>query len=489
MPEFAYTARDRSGQTIEGTVQAENSALAAGRVRQMGYEVERVRPLPAGAGLGAPGMGAPGPVVPTPAAPPPPPSTLGRQRDQPYQRPADLPSIMPPGGLPGMAGNPEPAPPRPEIPYDNSARSVQGFRENFVYPVVSGVVLKDLALFYRQLATMINAGISLYQALATLEHQTRNPKLQAVLHECQKKVQEGGKLSEVFSAYPWIFTEVQIEMIRAAEFGGMLDTMLNRISDYLEQELALRQLIGRLTIYPKIVIFIAWMLLGIRFFTDAKPAFSKLIIGLMMANFPYTPLDYLIDTVGSMALLGAIIFGIVAFYRIVLFQSSEAREKYERFKFSLPGLGSVAKQFALARFGRTFGALYQAGLPLSTAIRVGGNACGSQVIATATRRALIATERGAVLSQAFRETGVFPPIVVDMLNTGEKSGNVDAMMTKVAEYLEGEAETRAHTYSHIFAAAVGLLVAILIGVAVIRFYMEYGSGMSGQMSGAGGESD
>jgi type II secretory pathway component PulF len=430
MPDFTYTARDRAGQVVEGTIEAANSALAAGRIREMGYEVERVRAVDS--------------------------RTTGRAREE---RPHS------------------PTPPLPHSP--TSSTLGQRAKEKLVYPVISGVVLKDLAIFYRQFATMIRAGIPLYQSLVTLEGQTRNAKLKEVIRSCQRQVEMGGKLSEVFAAYPWVFSEIQIEMIRAAEHGGMLDEMLNRISDYLEQELALRRLIGRLTLYPKIVVFAAWMILGVRFFVDGLPAFSKLIIGAMKpeAVNGYNGISYLFDTVFAMLLVGAVVFGIYAFCRIVLFQNENAREGYERFKMSIPGLGQVAKKFALARFGRSFGAMYAGGLPLNTAIRVAGDASGSRVIQHATQRALFSIERGSILSQAFRETGVFPPIVLDMLHTGEQTGNIDAMMQKVSEYLEGDAEAKAHLYSHIFATVVGLIVALLVGMAVIRFYMGYIGGI------------
>ncbi len=431
MPDYSYTAKDRNGRVIEGTIEADNSAIAAGRVRELGYEVERVRAMD-----------------------------------------------------PRAARSPHAA--EPERGGASSQTMGQRAKENLVYPVTSGIGLKELAVFYRQFSTMIHAGIPLYQSLVTLEGQTRNEKLKEIIRSCQRQVEVGGKLSDVFAGYPWVFSELQLEMIRAAEHGGLLDEMLNRISDYLEQEIKLRRLINGLTLYPKIVVFAAWMLLGVRFFVDTLPAFSKLIIGAMKPEFHYTLFDYLMDTVFSMLIVGAVVFGIYAFCRIVLFQNQDAREKYERFKMSIPGIGQVVKKFALARFGRSFGAMYAGGLPLNTAIRVGGDASGSRVIQAATQRALFAVERGAGISQAFQETGVFPPIVLDMLHTGEQTGNLDQMMTKVAEYLEGDAEAKAHLYSHIFAAAVGLLVALLVGVAVIKFYMGYIGGMGAAVNEAGG---
>ena len=153
---------------------------------------------------------------------------------------------------------------------------------------------------------------------------------------------------------------------------------------------------------------------------------------------------------------------------------------------SLPGLGSAVRGFALAKFGRAFAAMYEAGLQLNTAVRVAGNASGSKVIAKATTRAISAFERGGLLSVAFRATGVFPPLVLDMLHTGEQTGNVDAMMNKAAEYLEDEAESKAHLYSNIFAVAVLLIVGLFVGMAIIRFYMGYFSGVTSAVGARGG---
>ena len=415
MPDYAYTARDRTGRAVEGTIVADNSALAAGKLKEMGLALERVRAVE-------------------------------------YRRPRQ--------------------------------NLGQIFFETFVYPVSSGVPLKELIVFYRQFATMINAGIPLYQSLATLEGQAKNRKLRQILSECQRQVERGGKLSEVLEAHPWVFSELQIEMIKAAEHGGMLDRMLLKIADYLEQEMELRRLISRVTLYPKIVVFTALLILGKGFFLDLMPAIAKLIVGSFFGMGSYGLWEYLNDTVFFIAAIALVIFGIVAFCRIVLFQSDAARETYERFKMSIPAIGPAVRGLALAKFGRAFGAMYSAGLPLNAAVRVAGRASGNAIIARATARIIDSVERGGSISQAFRETGVFPKLVTDMLHTGEQTGNMDAMMEKAAEYLENEASARAHLNAHIFATVVYLIVAILVAFAVVSFYAGGGaSSARGMLTG------
>ena len=405
MPTYNYTAKDRTGREVQGEIFAENSALALGKVRELGFEPDKIRATVA---------------------------------------------------------------PKPTTGYGRR------FAEYFIFPVSNGVPLKDLAQFYRQFATMIQAGIPLYQSLTTLVNQTRNPRLKEILIACDKQVASGGKLSDVFQHYNWVFSELQIEMIRAAEYGGGLDSMLLRIAGYLEQEMAFRNMIKRVTLYPKIVVFAAIMILGKSFFTTLMPAFSMLIIG-GMGKAEYSVMNYLSDTVFFILIVGLIVFGIVAFCRIVLFQNEATQEKYEQLKFRTPLVGKVSRGFALAKFGRAFGAMYEAGLPMSAAIRIGGNASGSKMIARACRKAVLATEKGAVLSDSLRSTGVFPHMVLDMLHTGEQTGNVDAMMNKVADYLEADAEARAYQSAHIFAAMIGLFVGAAVGYAVIRFYMSIGT--------------
>ena len=404
MQEFSYTARDNRGEVVQGTVQAENSALAVGKVQAMGLKVDRVRVL--------------------------------------FSQ--EFPTAK--------QVNPE----------SSSSKFMKQAADALIYPVVSGVPPGVLAIFYRQFATLINAGMPLYQSLMTLEKQTHNARLQQAIHECQRRVEMGGRLSEALAMYPHIFSSLQLEMIRAAEQGGMLETMLERISEYLEQEQAMRQMISRLTLYPKLVLGSAVLILGKSAFTGGgMPAVSKLILGGSFGS-------YLMETVVFVAEIAVVIFAAVALCRVLLFRSPQMRVGYERIKLAMPGLGDVVKKVALARFGRAFGALYSAGIPLSTAVRIAGQASGSYAVMRDTEAAALAAERGLTLSETFRQSGFFSPVVVDMLHTGEQTGNMDTMMVKVAEYLEGEAETKAHRNAHIFSVVLYLIIAVMIGYSIIN---------------------
>lgn len=414
MKEFVYTARDAGGMPVEGRIAAENSALAVARLRAQGLSVERIRPATG----------------------------------------------------------------RPEEPHAPGGHIAERVLAETLYPVASGVSLKDLALLYRQLATLIGAGMALYQSLVALENQTRNPRLRAILREAQSHVMNGGRLSEVMDKHRYVFADLQRDMIRTAEHAGTLEETTRRLADYLERELQLRRMISRLTLYPKLVLLAALFILGRSFFLDAMPAFSKLIIG-SLGKVSYSGLDYAKDTVLVLVGVGLAYVAVQAAARTLFYRSPSARVAWEHIKLGTPAIGKVVKAFALTRFGRAFSALYGAGVPLNSALASAARASGSAVIGAAIGRAMDRVERGESLSQALTDTAVFEPMFLDMLRTGEQTGNLDTMVTKAADYLESEAETRAHQYAHVFSTAVYLVVAIMVGYAVVSFYMSYASGYGG----------
>ncbi len=345
----------------------------------------------------------------------------------------------------------------------------QLFRERVINPIFAGVVLKDLAPFYRQFATLINAGIPLFQALSALEASTKNPKLKEIAREGQRQVQAGGRFSEVMAAYPWICSPMQVEIIRAAEEGGMLDTSLRQLADYVENDLAIRRLVSRETIYPKIVLFVALMLLGRPGFMFQQMSIVRLVLG-GMGKSEYTGLNYLFDTVGfGMLILLPVVVGMIAF-RLFFFNSVAFREGYDTFKTSIPVLGHLIRMFATAKFCRTFAALYRGGFPMGNALQVAGNASGNFVLRRAAHRAALSANRGEMVADSMRSSGFFNALTVDMFRTGETSGSLDMMVDKIAEYYEAEAKLKTHQAAMIFGTCVFLIVAIFVAIQVISQY-------------------
>ncbi len=497
MAEFAFQAVDHAGNRVAGSLAAEDIVQAAAQVRDMGYEPRHleeaapateptveIEPVVAASGRIAPvdltapvadmqGTFDPEPV-PVGAA-----MTSRMARMEPWERVGPLPPV------------PEPEPPViAEIPRITAERAREMERdkplrqravETLILPVFAGATLKDLAPFYRQFAALINAGLPLYQSLAALEASTKNARLKEIARAGMLRVQSGGRFSETMAEWPWIFSPMQVEMVRAAEQGGMLDSVLRQIGDYVEHDLEIRRLVGRETLYPKLVLFVAIMILGRSGFAGGQMAVVKLVLG-GMGKDAYTAVDYFWDTLGFLLLVLGAIFGAVAIFRLFLFNVSGVRESCDRVKLSVPVVGKLIKMFAVARFARTFAALYRGGFATGSALEIAGSASGNAVLATAGRRAAERVNQGSTTSGALRESGLFDPLVLNMFQTGETSGGMDGMVDKVADYYEAEARAKSHQASIIFGVVVFLLLAMMIASQIFQQYGALGNGYQRELN-------
>jgi type II secretory pathway component PulF len=330
-------------------------------------------------------------------------------------------------------------------------------------PLFGGAPLKELALFFRQLATMLGAGVPIYQALDTLGNQRRHFRLRRAILDIRNAILAGERLSDAFDRHPAVFPPIIRAMIRVGESGGVLEQSLRQIADYLENELELRRLLSRVTFYPKLVLV--------------------LIIPILMA--PRVVLGFLGHTGGSpltdtlaglvtqvLLTLVVALAGLWLAFRVAM-RSQTFRWLWGLMSVSVPWLGFTLKQLALARFGRALSALYQAGLPLSQAVRIAADACGNEYLAGQLKPASSKIEAGVSITQSLRETRVLPQMVMDMVATGENTGELGFMMEKVAEFYEEEGKVRSHQAGYVFGVVVYLMVAIFVAVILISFYGSY----------------
>lgn len=318
--------------------------------------------------------------------------------------------------------------------------------DSLVYAFRADARLKELRHFYHQFGALIAAGLPVYQALGELEKSTFRPELKEVLRECRRQVEAGGKLADVFAATPQVFGAVQVELLRAAEYGGALPELLRQIADFLDYELRLRRFLSYHTLYAKAV-FLAGML-GI-----------PLGFALLMGGNPwYAIKDNLFALLWMLGAGGVVI----AICRTTLLTSEKRQRAYERLKWRLPGVGVVARKMALAKFGRAFAVLTKAGVPLSAALRIALMATGSIQFAGSAEQIVRDTEAGLPLAVSFRQTGLFPSRVLDMMETGEQSGDLERLMQKSAEYLEGEAESASYHIGAIVSEAFFVLIALYL---------------------------
>jgi type II secretory pathway component PulF len=339
----------------------------------------------------------------------------------------------------------------------NAQQAEQIVMQRVVYPVYSGVSVRDLAVFYRQLATAVRAGIPIHRALLSVAENTGKPRLRRVVQAVVNDLMQGKPIAEAMSRHPHVFDELQIALIRAGEEGGLLDSMLERLADYLERDYKLRLKIRAGTFYPKVL----------------------LVAGIFIPKIPVLVLGgglipYLRETVGWAAPILLAVLVVIAVVRMLL-QIEPVRDAYDSLKLMIPGIGGLVRQLAMARFSRAMAAVYAAGVPLPRAIAISALAADNYYLTKRLRGAIAEVEHGQSLAEAFRRTGVMPPLVLDMLRTGESTGGVDAMMDKVAEYYEQETDVKSGQAVVVLSVGVYLLIALWIASMIIGFWQGYAS--------------
>lgn len=330
-----------------------------------------------------------------------------------------------------------------------------------VGPLVGKVSLTNLSFFFSQLATMLDAGVPLVQALDTLSTQQRDPKFKTILREMKGHVEAGRPISAGMQRYPEVFSPVMLSLVRSGEEGGFLDDALKTTAEYLEREIELNNLYRRVTFYPKLQIAASMLII-----IGANAIISSIKPGAQGLSSPLT-------TWTTWIWLGPLIIAAFLFARVGL-ANFQVKYMWDTFVSNVPYLGPTLRQIAMARFGRAFGALYKSGVPMSRALTLGADACGNEFLRARIYPAQQALERGEGVTETLKSTHAFSPIVMDMVGTGEKTGNLDQMLGKMSEYYEQESHTRSIQLGQVFGVLVGLGVAIYIGFIIISFWSGYG---------------
>lgn len=322
---------------------------------------------------------------------------------------------------------------------------------------VGKVGLPALSFFFRQYAVMINAGVTPTQALNTLAGQTASPKLGRILRELGQHALEGRPMSFGMQRYPEVFTPLYLSLVRVGERSGTLVETSNLIAAYIEREIAIRNLVRRVTIYPKIVVALSIFIL-----IAANEIISSLGRG--------RPLTAPLLSLKVWVILGPLLVGLFLFLRIGL-ANPRIKYNWDAFLLGIPYIGGTVKQFAMAKFGRALGTLYTAGVPIQEAFRLSADSCGNEYLRTKMMPAMRGLEAGQTLFETMRATNAFNPIVMDMVATGEQTGSLNQMLEKVAEYYEGESEVRSVKMGYILGAVALLGVGVYVGYIYVSNMM------------------
>jgi len=302
------------------------------------------------------------------------------------------------------------------------------------------VKLRELVLFSRQFATMIDAGLSVVKCLDILQLQCKDPKLKEVIAVTKHDVAAGASLTEAISKHPRVFSPLYVNMIRSAEAGGILDRVLDRLSTFLEKEQEVRNKIKSAMMYPSMVLLFAMlMLMALLFFV--LPKFKDIFESMEMKLPPTT--KFLLGFSGFATRFWYIflLVGVALVIAYRLFARTETgRYQIDRFKLKVPLLGDLALKTGVSRFARTFGTLIASGVPVLRALEIVADTAGNRVLSDAVNRARASVKEGEKISAPLLTNRIFPVMVTQMISVGEETGRLDQMLTKVADFYDGEVE-------------------------------------------------
>jgi type IV pilus assembly protein PilC len=333
--------------------------------------------------------------------------------------------------------------------------------------------LGDLVVFSRQLATMINAGLPIVRALYVLSEQTENPKLQEVVVAVRKDVEAGLSLSESLEKHPKVFSRLYTEMVKAGEIGGILDGVLLRLADQLERDQDLRRKIRSAMTYPIVVLILA-ILAASFMLIFIVPVFAKLFQDLGgTLPLPIRICMLISDILTS--LWGVLVYAGMTL-AVVLFlrwkKSESGRKVWGRAVLRIPAkIGDVVKKATLARFARTLATLSAAGVPILQSIEITATSSGNWVVEKALLESRDAIREGIPLYKPLESEPVFPPMVTRMIAVGEETGDIDGMLTKIAEFYESEVDAAVKALTSIIEPLMIIVVGSIVGGIVISMYL------------------
>lgn len=330
-------------------------------------------------------------------------------------------------------------------------------------PTLQRISALDLAMMTRQAATLIGAGIPVVEGLRALAEQTEHPRLKSVVGQVRDRVNEGGSMADAMQA-TGAFSNLYVSMVRAGEAGGALETVLERLADYLESQVRLRNKVSSIIIYPAAMLGFAALVVGI-LVTVVLPQITSLLNTLDQPLPFYTRWIINISEFARTwwwAILIAAGAGFAGLRAAIATRSGRAT--WDRVKLRLPVVGRATRLIAIARFTRTLATLLAGGLPITRALATAKDVADNTVIGEAIDRARESITEGASLARPLRESGEFPPMVTHMIDVGEQSGRLDPMLSKIADTYDEQVETMV---SRLTALLEPLLILIMVGIVVV----------------------
>ena len=414
MPKFNYVAMDSRGKETKGTLEVANQNEAISRLKEMGYFPTKV-------------------------------TEAEKPKADKKGRPAAAPSS---GGkrkginisIPGLGGKVKP---------------------------------KILTTFTRQLATLVDAGLPLLRGMRVLEKQERNATLKRIINELAGSIEGGSTFSEALAQHPKVFNRLFVNMVKAGELGGVLEVVLNRLSEFMEKAEKIKGKVKAAMFYPAAVMFVAVTILII-LMVFVVPKFQQ-IFADMLEGKPLPGFTNLVLGISEMIaknFIMTIVTVVAVFIVFKLFVRTKfGRKLFDRVKLHLPVLGPVISKVAIARFTRTLGTLISSGVPILQALNIVKETSGNVIIAQAVGSVHESVKEGETITAPLEASRVFPPMVISMVDVGEQTGALPEMLMKIADNYEDEVDNAVSAMTSLLEPIMIVFLAVIVGSIVIALFL------------------
>jgi type IV pilus assembly protein PilC len=398
MPSFAYQAKDSTGKSVTGVIEAENERVLRAKLREMNYYVTGITQK----------------------------QTTGLNTDV--------------------------------------GQIFQRFR---------GVNEQALVVFARQFATMINAGLAMVRCLDVLSIQTEDGVLKPVITAVRREVEGGSTLAAALGKFPKVFSPLFTNMVRAGELGGILDDVLNRLATFLEKDFNLKKKVKSAMTYPAVILVMA-VLIVLFLVVFIMPTFVELFNGMHM-TLPVPTKILIAFTNGARnpyVVIPTLVLAVVGFFLFNRYTSTQiGRRHFDAFKLKLPVFGMLIRKVAISRFCRTLGTLLQSGVPIMQALEIVGKASGNEVVAETVNKVRESVREGESIAVPLQLSGLFPPLVTQMVAVGEETGNLDGMLSKISDFYDTEVEYMLASLTSLLEPLLILFMGFIVGFIVISVFL------------------
>ncbi|MDQ1421277.1 MAG: type pilus assembly protein PilC, partial [Acidimicrobiaceae bacterium] len=333
------------------------------------------------------------------------------------------------------------------------------------------IKLKDVSIFSRQFATMIDSGLTMLRSLQILGMQTESKPLAAVIGQIRQDVENGSSLSQAFAHHPKVFNKLYVAMVRSGESGGVLDEVLLQLADTIEKQVELRRKVRSAMTYPLVVLALVIVILTVMlvFIVPLFKGFYKSLNGQLplMTRMLITTSNWVVKLFPLIIIAGGLL--LFAFRRWIA--TENGRSRWDVFKLRVPVFGELVHKTALARFSRTFGVLLRSGVPILEALEITKETAGNTVVARGLEDVQAGVKMGEPIARPLEAHKVFPPMVTQMIAVGEESGALDTLLEKIATFYDQEVEATVNALTSLLEPLMIVVLGGAVGTMVIALYL------------------